>query len=542
MGILSNLRKTLRNGGTAVEEKREIRQTRTGAPIKPITRGLPKTVESLCPECLKVIPARMFEENGRVMMEKTCPEHGYFKDLYWSDVDLYLKAERWHFMDGEGFENPLTENTKGCPYSCGLCNLHTSTSCLINIDLTNRCNLSCPICFANANAAGFVVEPTFDQVVEMLRRPREEKPDPATAVQFAGGEPTLHPQFVEIIAAARELGYTHIQVASNGLKFADFDFTLRCKEAGLHTIYLQFDGVDDTVYEKTRGRKLFAIKDKVVDNFRKAGMKVVLVPTIVNTINDHQVGPILLYAIENRDVISGISAQPVTFTGRIDATERMKMRFTLPDMARCIEEQTGLISTKDDWYPVSCVSPFPKFIKALTGTKMVNVTCHPHCGLGTFIYIDKDDNVYPVTRFVDVEGFLTELYERAERLEHSWLKLPAKLLFYHNFKKYYREKYAPPGLSYFDFIESLYGLIDKKIGRSGKWGKDGISYMFVAGMHFMDAYNYQTERVRRCVIHYSTLDGKIYPFCSYNSGPTNRDRVEREFAIPLEEWRKRQER
>ena len=141
-----------------------------GAPINNITKGLPKRVESLCPEpgCGKVIMARMFEEQGKVYMEKTCPEHGYVKDLYWSDVDLYLKAERWEFGDGKGNSNPNTKNTS-CPSDCGVCDRHTSHTALGNIDLTNRCNLTCPICFANANVTGKVYEPTKEQILEMLK-------------------------------------------------------------------------------------------------------------------------------------------------------------------------------------------------------------------------------------------------------------------------------------------------------------------------------------------------------------------------------------
>ena len=212
-------------------------KTLTGGPIQPLQKGLPKTTTSLCPDCATVnkIEARIFEENGRVMMEKTCPEHGEFKDCISSDVKLYLKMEAWEFGDNTGFSNPA--NDKGaeasCPEDCGICSLHTSHSALANVDLTNRCNLTCPVCFANANAAGYLYEPDLDQVRTMLMALRNERPVDGRVVQFSGGEPTLHPQFFEILAMARELGFTHLQAATNGILIGNsLEFAKKCKEVG----------------------------------------------------------------------------------------------------------------------------------------------------------------------------------------------------------------------------------------------------------------------------------------------------------------------
>src|SRR5512143_370839 len=218
--------------------------TYSGVPTDNITKGLPKHVESICPDpgCGQVIMARLFAEDGKVYMDKTCPQHGYYKDLYWSDVELYHKAESWEFGDGKGLSNPNTHR-EVCPRDCGICQSHTSHTALGNIDLTNRCNLTCPICFANANVTGKLYEPSKEQVMDMLRLYRNEQPVAGRLVQFSGGEPTIHPDFLEILRGARDMGFSHIQVASNGIKFADPDFTMRAAEAGLHTIYLQFDGV-----------------------------------------------------------------------------------------------------------------------------------------------------------------------------------------------------------------------------------------------------------------------------------------------------------
>ena len=139
--------------------------------------GLPKTTRSLCPECHDIIDAKIFEENGKVMIAKECPNHGKFKDVYWSNVDLYLKAEKYAY-DGDGVENPRTEVTTECPGNCGLCSEHLTHTALGNLDLTNRCNLKCPICFVNANAAGYIYEPSFDDVVKMMENLRANRPVP----------------------------------------------------------------------------------------------------------------------------------------------------------------------------------------------------------------------------------------------------------------------------------------------------------------------------------------------------------------------------
>ena len=168
--------------------------------------------------------------------------------------------------------------------------MHTSHTGLANLDLTNRCNLTCPVCFANANAAGYLYEPDFEQVRMMLQALRDEKPVAGRIVQFSGGEPTIYPRFFDALRLAKEMGFSHIQIATNGIKFQSLEFAQQAKEAGLHTLYLQFDGVSDDVYQRTRGESLWEKKLKCIENVRKAGLKIVFVPTIVKGLNDHQIG------------------------------------------------------------------------------------------------------------------------------------------------------------------------------------------------------------------------------------------------------------
>ena len=524
---------------TVIEKKYNV-----GKVTQNIDLGFPKMTKSLCPECKKVIDAKEFIEDGKVYMEKTCPEHGYVKDIISSSADLTTKMETWTFEDGLGLTNPNTNRAdKECPTSCGLCEQHTSHTSLANVDLTNRCNLKCPVCFANANATGMVYEPDFELVRKMLKTLRDERPTPCPVVQFSGGEPTLYPRFIDVLKMSKEMGFTHVQCATNGIRFANsLEFAKECRAAGLDTLYLQFDGCNDDCYTKTRGVPLWDKKQKTVENCRKADLKIVFVPTIVNGKNDDQVGPILDYAIDNIDVISGIAYQPICFTGRKSHEERQQERFTATDIAKRIEEQTGYTELLRDWYPLSFVSPFSKLVEALRGKPTITCTAHPHCTVGTYLFINrKTRSVTPITRFIDIEGFLTQTNELAKKTEKSFFKSLSAAKIWYNLRKYFIKENAPDDMTFDDYIKILEGLIDKGKGR-GEKGSDKLPWnmLLVAGMHFQDSYNYDVNRVKRCVIHYSAPDGKLYPFCTYNSGPEYRFEVEKEFSMPMDEWKKQQ--
>jgi uncharacterized radical SAM superfamily Fe-S cluster-containing enzyme len=513
-----------------------IEHTLTGSPINPVVRQLPKTVETLCPECGGKIIGRVYDWRGDVFMEKTCPEHGYCRDRVTTNTDLYLKCQKWAFQEGRGLENPQRTGAVDCPSDCGICNMHQSHTLLGQIDLTNRCNLSCPICFANSNVAGYVYEPSFEEIKRLLGNLRDYRPTPASAVQLTGGEPTIHPDFLRIVASAREMGFSHIQIASNGITLAEPGFAEKCAEAGLHTVYLQFDGVDDEVYEFTRGRKLFDIKKRALENIHRAGMKACLVPTIVKGINDSQVVKILQFAIENIHVVSAIAYQPVSFTGRISREERERQRYTLGDLAEDISS-TGLAETSRDFYPLSLMAPLSRLMAAVTGDPKITATSHPCCSSGTYFVVDEEKNAVPITRFFDVEGLFTEMNELARKIETSRFAFFYKLRVPGLFTRHFDPASAPKGMNVKTFLHTLKGLTDKGTGR-GKRGETTYRTLMAAAMHFQDRYNYDVERVKRCVIHYSTPDG-LFPFCAYNSGPVHRDRVERRHSVSLDEWKAR---
>ena len=517
----------------------DARCTLSGRCVPPLVRGLPKTVESMCPQCARLLPARLYEHAGQVRMEKICPDHGRFEDVYWGDAQLYLKAEQFHYGDGEGVENPNAAATSRCPDQCGLCGDHASNTALGNIDLTNRCNLRCPICFASADAAGYVYEPTYEQVLEMLGTYRAMRPSPARAVQFSGGEPTLHPRFLDILRAAKQRGFSHLQIATNGLRFAgEPDFAKRCEDAGLHDIYLQFDGLTDDVYKKTRGQALMAEKMKAIEAIMATDMKIVLVPTIVRGLNDHQVGDIVRFALERIETIAGISFQPVAFTGRISTEERMAQRYTLTDLAHDVSRQTGITKPYEDWYPLACVQPFTRLVAAIRGQANIVMSCHPHCSLGTYLFVGSDGKAVPVPQFFDLKGLLDDMWALAQKAEVSRVKFFQKAQAFLALRKHWRQDGAPAGMTFEGWLHTLNGMVDKKVGR-GRAGKKTFRSLLVAGMHFMDRYNYDTARSQRCVIHYAGPDGKLYPFCTYNAGPTHRRTVERKFAMTPEQYQAR---
>ena len=527
---------------------RQPRRTFSGAPIRPILHGLPRTVETLCPECSALILGRYFVADEIVWIEKTCPEHGYFRDKVNTDVPMFLKAARSGFQDERGVLHPQVTDAKHCPTDCGLCSQHHSTSCLAQIDLTNRCNLTCPVCFASANQAGYLAEPSYELVVEELRALRRQFPHPATAIQFTGGEPTTHPDFFRIVRATRELGFSHIQIATNGIHIADLAFAEQAAAAGLHTLYLQFDGVEDENYIKLRGKPLLETKLRALENCRTTGMKICFVPTIVKTVNDDQVGKIFRLAVENADVVSAIAYQPVSFSGRISHHERMQKRYTLGDLAHDVAACSGA-DLERDFFPLNFVTPLARILQALDGKPKIRSSCHCDCAFGTYFFVTPDKQAIPMPRVFDLPKLMTGLNDLAGRIERTrgpkafqaWASDPTAPLPRANWRDWlsllrvflgsYQWRHGDRRITPLTFMHTLRGMTNKNYGR-GEKGQTTFRTLMAAGMHFMDRYNYDTERIKRCVILYSTPDG-MYPFCTINCGPTYRPYIENMIAQPL---------
>jgi uncharacterized radical SAM superfamily Fe-S cluster-containing enzyme len=397
------------------------------------------------------------------------------------------------------------------------------------LDVTNRCNLRCPICFAVAAEGGTVYEPEPEEVLEMMRNLRRNLPVPAPALQFAGGEPTVSKHLPKYIKWAKELGFKHVQIASNVIRIGKSkEYLQELRDAGLSTIYMQFDGVTPGPYLEARGTDLLPLKKQAVQNAREVGMEsLVLVPTVVRGVNDDQLGGIINYAVENRDVVRCVNFQPVSITGRIDHDARQEMRITIPDCIHLIEEQTGGRIPASEWYPVPSMMPVGRALGLIKGGPDLELSSHFACGMATFIYIDDDGDYRPITDLIDVDKFL-ELLEEISNLYANEARGASKRA---------KAKLAAGArhIKKKGLIKDLLGAFLNR-GDYESLAKLMRRIIMVGMMHFQDPYNFDLERVQHCDINYAVPDGRIIPFCTMNT--IHRSRVEEKFSKPIEEWRK----
>lgn len=489
-------------------------------------RELSKT-GSICPECLKILPATVFERDGKVWIKKTCDEHGEFEDLYLGSYDWYLRVAGFA-RDGKGVQNPqVTNDAPVCPKDCGLCKIHLSHTALANIVLTNRCDLVCWYCFFYSGRVGYVYEPKFEEIEEMVKILKAERPISCNAVQLTGGEPCLREDLIEIIKMVRANGIDHVQLNTNGIRLSqDPGLAQRVREAGCNTVYLSFDGLT----EKTNPKNHWEIP-QTIENCKKAGMGIVLVPTVINSINDHELGDILKFGFKNIDIIRGVNFQPVSLVGMMPREERMRYRITIPDVIKRVEEQTDGAITMEDFFPVPAAMAISEFVESLVGRPMYDLSSHFACGAATYVFSDRG-NLVPLTRFIDVEGFLEYLKEKSQELKAGKNKMlvGAKLLY--NLGKFIDKDKKPKDLDVGKIIFDA--LIKHEYNAIGQFH---MKSLFIGMMHFMDLYNYDIERVKRCCIHYAMNDKRVIPFCAFNVIPQwYRDKGQAAQGLSFEEW------
>lgn len=410
-----------------------------------------------------------------------------------------------------------------------MCQYHETGTLIANIDITNRCNLECPVYFANAKIKGSVCEPTFEEIRKMMEILRGEKPIPCSAIQFSGGEPTIRDDLPKIIELAKEVGFSQIQLATNGIFLAkSTQYCKRLKDAGLNTIYLSFDGVTPEPYFENMGFNALSLKKKAIENCRKFGSNsIVLVPTLEKDVNDSQVGDIIRFAAENLDIIKGVNYQPIAFTGRVNQSHRDKKRITIPDVLRLVEEQTNGEISSNAWYPISSVVPINRFLSVMRKVPIPECTVHQHCGAGTYLFFEKG-HIIPITNFIDVENFL-EFIEKITREISEGGNRPLILArAIRQIPRYIDKKNGPKSINVVSMILDVL-----KKGNRESAARFHRNTLFLGIMHFQDLYNIDLERVKKCGVHYATPDGRIIPFCTYNI--FHRDSVESKFSeTPLE--------
>ena len=417
--------------------------------------------ESLCPHCLKKIPAKYIREDGKAYMVKACPEHGEFKVLFWRDADMYAE---WKV---QGIHAPARDHgrpeDKGCPFDCGLCDEHRSGTCTSILEITYRCNMNCNICFADANAEKF--EPDMEQIRTMYAAAL--KSNKFCSVQLSGGEPTVRDDLPEIVKLGKEMGVVHLQVNTNGIRIAqDIEYLRKLKEAGLDLIYLQFDGVTDDIYQVTRGRDIVDIKFRAIENCEKLGVGVLLVPVVMPGLNLHRLGEIIDFAKAHIPTIKGVHFQPVSYFGRYPGqTPPDESRCGLSDVLHALDEQCEELSMEH-------FVPRKQF--------------DPHCDFSSTYYLSEDGKLVPMSNKNQNCGDT----EQTDFVEKTNVYTDKRWRFQSG---------------------------DKKDGKLMKFVMRTLTHSFcVSGMGFQDVWNIDLGRLHGCCVHIITGKGEVIPFCAFH--------------------------
>lgn len=438
-----------------------------------ITSVPTKNTYSVCPVCLERIPAILVSRGENWYLEKTCPQHGEFKTVVWRGSSPKL-TEWGNYLPPKEEEAGIPD----CPSDCGLCSGHLQSTCCVLVEVTERCNLRCPVCFAQSGEDRSAPEKSISRLFGDFR---DLIGKGCHFIQLSGGEPTVRDDLPEIVAAAKSAGATSVQLNSNGLRLgSDPEFTKRLAEAGLDFVFMQFDGVDDAPYEVLRGRPLLAEKLEAIRVCGDNGLGVTLVPTVVPGVNDHQLGAIIKLGIEHSPTVRGVHFQPISYFGRYPEPPRDESRITLPEIISSIEQQTEGLIKQSDLIPSSCDHPrcgfhgdfmiMPDRLISLTPKNTAGSECC--CNSAAAAKPNPDEEALRNRNFV------------ARRWKRN-LDL---------------EKEASAGSEEaMDFDAFL-----AKVAANG---------FTVTGMAFQDAYNLDIERLRRCSLHVYD-QGRIVPFCA----------------------------
>jgi uncharacterized radical SAM superfamily Fe-S cluster-containing enzyme len=535
--------------------------------------GWPRSTDSLCPKCVpeirqqivdgklpheillneKVgeIKATIIERDGKILMVKDCPIHGHFEDVMAMDTEFFKHLE--DVFPGRDIRAHNDEKL----HHHGSSTVKHGRGSVLTIDLTNRCNMMCDPCFMDANQVGFVHELTWDEIKQMLDNAISIKPRRQMSVQFSGGEPTLSPYFLDAVRYSRKVGYNSVQAATNGIEFAKSpEFARQAAEAGLRYAYLQFDGIGNAANSHRQVGNLFDVKLRAIHNLHEAGVEIVPVTTIVNGINNEQVGRIIQFALDNPKTISFLSFQPVSFTGRdeeITDERRQAQRYTLSHLAHDVKDQTGLGEPARDWFPISFMSTFSDWADVVHGPNaewgQLSCGCHPNCGVGMAIMIDKETKeAVPVTAFLNGDHIAKDVARVNDAGRGRFLSVLGMVL---ALAKNYDPFKAPKHFKLYDLLKKFdktFGAsnkADKKYGSTSgertledikKRRKDRWNFLFIAGMWFQDLYNYDFRRTEQCIIPYATQEGEI-SFCAYNTGVGWRNIIEKmHMTATLTKW------
>jgi uncharacterized radical SAM superfamily Fe-S cluster-containing enzyme len=564
---------SIKPNGTFIPKWSDLPLQKSWQKVKP-PLGWPRETDSLCPKCVRQarqaivdgkqdykillnekvgeIKATILEKDGKIMMVKDCPIHGHFEDVMAIDPAFFKHLE-------ESFPgSDIRAHNDEKLHNHGSSTIKYGRGSVLTIDLTNRCNMMCDPCFMDANQVGFVHELTWDEIKTMLDNAITIKPKRQMSVQFSGGEPTMSPYFLDAVRYAKKVGYNSVQAATNGIEFAKSkEFAKAAFDAGLRYAYLQFDGIGNAANSHRLVGNLFDVKLRAIENLWSAGVDIVPVVTIVNGINNEQVGRIIQFALDNPRKINFLSFQPVSFTGRdeeITDERRAAQRYTLSHLAHDVKSQTGIGEPTRDWFPISFMGTFTDWADLVHGpsAEWGNLTCgcHPNCGVGMAVMIDKETKeAVPVTAFLNADQLAKDLRRVNDAARGTKLSVLGMAL---SLARNYDPFKSPTHFKLTDLMKKFdktFGATKKaNTGAYGKVGRertvedqdkrraDRWNFLFIAGMWFQDLFNYDFRRTERCIIPYATQEGEI-SFCAYNTGIGWRNIIEKmHMTATLTKW------
>jgi uncharacterized radical SAM superfamily Fe-S cluster-containing enzyme len=478
--------------------------------------------KSICPECQKKIDAELTSADDKILITKMCPEHGEFNATHWQSKPIFdhmLKYDQYQYLG----DLNAPKNPEGCPYNCEKCKIHASGTVIGVIDVTKRCNMRCAICFSTFPEQEVDYEPTKEALIDMLEFVSKANPKPP-AILFSGGEPLEREDMPEIIGVAHKLRFMTI-LATNGTHLVDTPgLAKKLKDNGLNIVYLSFDSFHEEFNKKVRGQELLDIKLKAIDVCRKYDIEIILVNTLMKSLNDKEVGDMIRFAAKNTDIIRGLIFQPIAFTGRATANP-FRENFREWSFAEGVEKQTNGEIKTTDLFPMSVMTSPIKIMRKFMQKPWPLFSCSPQCGIVNWIYVSKSGKMFPINRFVNFERFFNSIRKTAETAEKRGKMSLLSSLFMASMVSMNMVLVTKE----VGMLTLMNSIIRMHLSPSYKsLGKIRRSIFLLGCMAFMDAYNFDVNRVRRCVVHYITPDKKIIPFCAYNN--VHRVAIEKAYA------------
>lgn len=445
---------------------------------------------SMCPTCKRLIDAEIHLRDGRVIMRKRCPEHGWFEVLVSPDADDYVNSLKYN-KPGDIPLEFSTEVKDGCPYDCGLCPEHKQHACLVLVEVNTGCDMACPTCFMDAGPGFNLRREEVETMLDTFVRTEGE----AEVVQFSGGEPTLHPELLDFMRMAKDKGIRHVMVNTNGRRIAQ-DPQWAAQFAALDPmVYLQFDGLNDDIYRALRGEPLLDEKMKALEQLAAHDLHTILTAVVERDVNEHQVGDIVQFGLDH-PAVRGVMFQPVFHSGRHLPFLDPLNRITIPEVVRLIADQSDGAFVRSDFVPVPC--------------------CHPGCQSVTYAYVEGDE-VTPLPRLVDVDEYLDYITNRTwpdpageirEALEGMW-----------------SSSAAPGSQKLANDFSCAACNVDLSLP------SNVAKHVFAISIKdFQDPYTFDIKKLMKCCVEIATPDGRLVPFCAYNNVGYRED-VKRELML-----------